>query len=119
MNYEELVRLTQLLQKYNEELGSIFEVVKQKGEPEDFFTIVKPFADKVREEIEQWEPLVLKWINQEKPKYFYKQQVENLKENITTVSVQAFFPKTGAKRFKELVRSNQYNLDSILKRINM
>ncbi|MBM7661296.1 hypothetical protein JOC85_002068 [Bacillus mesophilus] len=119
MKYKELARSTELLQQYNQELGSIYDRVKQKGEPEDFFTIVKPFADKVKDEIELWEPLVLKWINQEKPKYFYKQQVENLKENITTVSVQAFFPKTGAKRFKELVRSNQYNLDSILKRINM
>jgi hypothetical protein len=117
MEYQELLRTTILLQEYNQELGTIFERVKETEEAEDFFMTVKPFADKVKDVLEQWESFVLIWIKKEKPKYFYQQQVENLKENITTVSVQAFFPKTGAKRFKELIRSNQYTLDSIIKRI--
>ncbi|WP_456278588.1 YppE family protein [Bacillus sp. AK128] len=119
MEYKELVRLTLQLQQYNQELEEIFERVKQTGEAEDFFMTVKPFADKVRDCLEEWESFVLPWIKKEKPKYFYQQQVDNLKENITTVSVQAFFPKTSMKRFKELIRSNQYTLDSIIQKLTM
>ena len=113
MNKQLLLSDTILLLEYNQQLESIFQKIKETGEVADFFTVVKPFADQVRDVLESWEKNVLKWIALEKPKYFYKQQVDNLIENITTVSIQAFFPDTKGKKFKELIRSNQYTLEMI------
>ncbi|WP_246942099.1 YppE family protein [Bacillus pinisoli] len=113
----ELLTHTNQLLQLNEQLDSIYENVKETGESPDFFETVKPHADQVRDVLEVWEVHVLEWIAKTKPKYFHKQQVENLKENITAVSVQAFFPATSKKRFKELIRSNQYNLESIVQKI--
>jgi hypothetical protein len=117
MKYESLLKDTILLQRYNQELQGIYEEVSEIGEPADFFTTVKPYADKVKDVLDQWQESVLTWIQVEKPKYFHRQQVDNIIENISTVSVQAFFPDTKGKRFKHLIKSNEYTLDSIRQHI--
>jgi gas vesicle protein len=117
MEYAALLKDTILLQRYNQELQDIYEKVSELGESADFFTIVKPYADKVKDVLDRWKESVLTWIQVEKPKYFHRQQVDNIIENISTVTVQAFFPDTKAKRFKHLIKSNQYTLDSIRKHI--
>lgn len=117
MEYKELLQYTIQLLQFNEELQTYFDEVKESGETPDFYKTVKPYADRVRDALEKWESFVVEWIAEEKPKYFYKQQVENLKENITTVSVQAFYPSASRKRVKELIRSNQYTLEAIVQKL--
>ncbi|MFZ3588702.1 YppE family protein [Bacillus sp. DJP31] len=114
MDHELLHKETSTLLQYNQELQNIYLEVIDKGQPADFFSIVKPFADKVKVVLDRWEESALKWVKTDKPKYFHRQQIDNMVENITTVSVQAFFPDTKGKRFKELIRSNQYTLENIL-----
>ncbi len=114
MNHELLYKDTSTLLEYNQQLQNFHLVVVEQGQAEDFYLVVKPFADKVKSVLDRWEDSALKWVKTDKPKYFYQQQIDNMVENITTVSVQAFFPDTKGKRFKELIRSNQYTLETIL-----
>jgi hypothetical protein len=114
MDKEMILKDTALLQKYNQELLEIHLSAINEGNTADFFTVVKPFADNVNDVVERWKGNILQWIKKEHPKYLHPNQIENTIENLTTVSVQAFFPDTKTKRFKELIRSNQYILETIV-----
>jgi hypothetical protein len=113
MDKDKLLQNTVLLQEYNQELLEIYTKTYKEGNAADFYKVVKPYAEKVFTVVEQWKVNVLVWIDKERPKYLHPNQIENTVENLTTVSVQAFFPDTKPKRFKELIRSNQYILETI------
>ncbi len=117
MEHEQLYKNSNLLLEYNQELQKVFTTVLEQEQAADFFSVVKPFADKVRDVVVQWEENALLWVKKDKPKYFHKNQIDNIVENITTVSIQAFFPDTKEKRFKQLIRSNQYNLETIIQHL--
>lgn len=106
------------LLEYNKDLLGIYSNIVKEGTAADFYAVVKPFADQIFVLTERWKENVNVWIRKEHPKYLHPNQIENTIENITTVAVQAFFPDTRPKRFKELIRSNQYILESILQKLN-
>lgn len=114
MKYERLKEMTSELLEYNSQAAKSFHHCRQTGEQGDFYKEVKPFADKVRALSEQWEPEVVKWVMDNKPKNLYPLQIRNTVENLQMVSVRAFFPDTSLKRFKSHVQSVEYVLERIL-----
>ncbi|MFD1738506.1 YppE family protein [Bacillus salitolerans] len=114
MDNNQLYLDTKQLIQYNQKLSEIFTQIKTANEPADFFGVVKPTADEIWQVLDRWKPQVLDWIKIEKPKYFHPNQIESTCENIQAVSVQAFFPDTKEKRFKELIRSNKYIFDTLI-----
>lgn len=113
--YDELIRLTEQLVELNKEaLDQYINITKTKGCTPDFYHEVKPFADKVLAIAEKWKPLALQWVRDEEIKYLYPFQIEDVFENITIVSIQAFYKDTRKRRFIELIKAIDYVLETIL-----
>ncbi|WP_185819616.1 YppE family protein [Salibacterium salarium] len=117
---EELIKRTEQLKKYNNEaLDAYTNIAQVPDYSPDFFTEVKPFADKVKECADQWKPLAEQWVVDDKPTYFYLKQIEDTHENILISSVTAFQSDTKEKRFREMIQSIDYILSGIEKEIDV
>ncbi|MTT32610.1 DUF1798 family protein [Terrilactibacillus sp. BCM23-1] len=116
--FQTLKLLTEKLRLKNKALHDIF--IERTTHPEeeiDFFGMVKPFADELKEILEEFEPLVMTWVRECHPKYVYPLQVENLVENLSIVSVTAFQKDTRRKRFLNTIHAIDYALDTILEQL--
>lgn len=88
------------------------------GEEEaDFYDQVKPFADEVRENLEEAVPHILRFLERAKPAYVHPQQIDQLAENFEMVSVTCFQKDTKKKRFNEQYKSIEYTLTMVLQAI--
>lgn len=117
MEYGQLKELTMKLYKYNQEAYEIFMKCRESGIDGDFFKEVKPFADKVKDCVDVWEPLATRWILTAKPKNLYPLQIRNTAENIQMVSIRAYFPKTSLKRFNSHIQSIDFVLSRVLEEL--
>ncbi|RST73633.1 DUF1798 family protein [Siminovitchia acidinfaciens] len=114
MNYTHLKEMTSQLLEYNRSAAAIFLQCRKTGEQGDFYSEVKPFADKVKTLSEEWEPEAIDWLSVTKPKNLYPLQIKNTTENLQMVAIRAFFPDTSLKRFKSHIQSIEYVLERIL-----
>ncbi|MBS4199472.1 YppE family protein [Bacillus sp. FJAT-49732] len=119
MKIDELRNLTETLLQYNEEAKKNFILSRETGKQGDFFKEVKPFADKVKDCCEQWEPLAMEWVMSESPKNLHALQIRNTAENIQMVSVRAFFPDTSLNKFKSHIQSIDFILRRMLERLEV
>ena len=117
--YKELLQATITLNDYNDKSLSHIEKVKamEVAVDPDFYHVVKPFADEVKEIADAWRELALIWVKNERPKYIHKLQIDTAHENILAVSIQGFYKSTGLKRFKDTIQSNKYLLENIIKQL--
>lgn len=117
-NRERLKELTELLRTYNDQAYDQFVTYsKSKDYEVDFYGQVKPFADNVKQTIDEWKPLVLEWINAERPKYVYHVQINDTYDNIEITSVTAWQKDTRRRRFINTIKSIDYVLETILKQL--
>jgi hypothetical protein len=117
MNKIKLYDDTLLLLQYNEKLTDVYKDVKNTNKAADFYDVVKPTADEIKDILDRWKLLVLDWVKYEKPKYLHPNQIESTYENVIAISVQAFFPDTREKRFMELIRSTRYIYEIIIEEL--
>lgn len=117
MEYRQLKEMTRELLECNRQAAESFRYCRKTGKQGDFYTEVKPFADKVKVLSEEWEPTAVKWVTDIRPKNLYPLQIKNTAENIQMVSIRAFFPDTSIKRFKSHIQSIEYVLERILEEI--
>lgn len=103
------------MQKLNDQIYDHF--VNRGEEPAPFFDTIKPFADQVKMVSDHWRNEALQFVDEVKPAYLHREQVENTHENINAISVTCFQPKTKKKRFIETVKANQLIFDQFLKDI--
>ncbi len=80
----------------------------------DFFTEVKPYADKYHTLLDEWAEESYEWIKVAKPKYTHPSQIANLTDAMKQFIVQSFYPKTGLKRFAQSIQSAEYTLKTFL-----
>jgi hypothetical protein len=80
----------------------------------DFYSEVKPFADKVQELIDTWRPLAEAWVRRNKPKYVFPIQIKDTYDNLSIVCVTAFQKDTRKRRFYETIKSIDYVLENML-----
>ncbi|WP_216664760.1 YppE family protein [Bacillus sp. WMMC1349] len=85
----------------------------QIGEEYDFFTTVKPAADRCEQTIKSWLENGLAYIEDHHPKYIYKEQLSAVEENLNEIVLQSYFCKIHKKRFRDLTESVLYTLKSI------
>lgn len=111
--YQKVIDLTEQLIVLAKEADAIYEEVRKDGREKDFYHEVKPFADRVQLACEQWEQRVKQWMKEAEFKHLFPQQIEQTAQNLTDVSVQAFFPKTSYKRFKSHVQSVLFILQNV------
>ncbi|TVP85850.1 MAG: DUF1798 family protein [Alkalicoccus sp.] len=110
---EQLLKQTNSLRAMNDKAYENFQRFRLGEEMADFYDHVKPFADEVRENLEEWVPHVLKYLEKRKPDYIHAQQIDQLAENFEMVSVSCFQKDTKKKRFNEQYKSIEYTLKMV------
>lgn len=80
----------------------------------DFFTEVKPYADKYHTMLDEWAEESYAWIKIAKPSYVHPVQIDALTDSMKQFIVQSFYKKTGLKRFVLSIRSAEYTLKTYL-----
>ncbi|WP_209122640.1 YppE family protein [Alkalihalobacillus sp. BA299] len=118
MTHEELTKLTeltnQLRQFNNEGKQQYITHTINEGFTADFYTDVKPFADRVFVAASEWKPLAEQWVKEYKPKYVYPMQLSNAYDQLLETSVAAFQKDTKSKRFLETIKSIDYILETMV-----
>jgi hypothetical protein len=95
-----------------------YETVRENGEEGDFFLEVKPFAERVKQLLDQWHSLAINYIQLEQPLYLNENQLITTYDHIEKLSIQCFYPKTSRKLFLNSHRSAQFVLESIILNLN-
>lgn len=98
-------------------LDRFFEMRERNAEP-DFFEDVKPYADQWHDKINEWQRESLLYIQQERPKYVHKPQIDTAAEGMTQFFVQSFYKDTSKKRFVQTIQAAQYTLQTFIKAID-
>ncbi|WP_445506026.1 YppE family protein [Niallia sp. 03190] len=111
---EDTVRLAEAA----EDLIRTFHQVKTTGEAKDFYEVVHPYANKVKQLNDEWKELALKWVNDKRPVYLNGAQILSASDHIEIISIQAFYPETSKKRFLDAAKSIQYILQALLNELN-
>ncbi|WP_158211611.1 YppE family protein [Alkalihalobacterium alkalinitrilicum] len=118
MTQEELSVLkeltTQLRELNNEAKHQYINYTVNEGFTADFYTDVKPFADRVYVLANKWKPLAETWVKEYSPKYVYFMQLTNAYDQLLETSIAAFQKDTKSKRFIDTIKSIDYILDTIL-----
>jgi hypothetical protein len=112
---QELLSLTKKMQQYNEE--ALYRLTNDHGHERDshyFYEEVKPYMDAFDQDVAKWSRACERWIEESKPKYIHKKQIETAIENLHQVVLQSFYESSRRIRIKKMISANQYTLDSIL-----
>lgn len=112
---DELIFITDKLYTWNQKFIEIFWEGREKGEKEDFYEVIKPFVDEVREWNLKWKNLMIDWLRENPQKHIHLAQITSMAENIEQLSIQAFFPETSKTRFLNTNRTVEYFLLELLK----
>ena len=109
---DRLKTLTKSLRQYNENARlQYMNKTTAEGYEQDFYNEVKPFAEKVEALADEWRPLVLQWIAEEKPKHLYPIQIHDTYDNIIAASVLVFQKNARRRRLQEMIKSIDYVLE--------
>ncbi|MDE5411872.1 YppE family protein [Alkalihalobacterium chitinilyticum] len=118
MTHEELnklIELTKQLREFNDASRKQYTTYTIKeGFTADFYTDVKPFADRVFMTANPWKELAEQWVKEYRPKYVYTMQLSNAYDQLLETSVAAFQKDTKSKRFIDTIKSIDYLLDTVL-----
>lgn len=110
---ERLRTLTKTLRTYNEKARLQFvDRTSVEGYEMDFYNEVKPFADKVEQLADEWRPLMMEWIRDDKPERLYPIQIHDTYDNIIAASVLIFQKDARRRRLQEMIKSIDYVLDT-------
>jgi hypothetical protein len=108
-----LEEMTKSLLGYIEEGKAQYEKSKASGIEGDFYLDVKPFADLVKNTLDEWIVLAIKWVQTEKPSFINEKQLETTYDHIEKISIQSFYPKTSRKLYLSSYQSAHFVLQSV------
>ncbi len=111
--FELLLKRTDIVKDWNRQAEEHFQTYRIGGATADFYDDVKPFVEQVMQDLENWVPDVLKFLEMAKPAYVHAQQIDQLAENVEMVAVTCFQQDTKKKRFREQVKSIDYTLEMV------
>ena len=109
--------LTEQLLDYNQKIVAISRQAHERKREPDFFAEVKPFADQVKQLLDDWKQIAISWVKKAQPKHIHEIQIETVGENIEKISVEAFYPSVSERRIKQFCRSVEYTLSLVLERL--
>ena len=109
---------TQLIIDINEALHIYKTETKTRETEADFYTEVKPFADRIHSRVREWEPAAREWVIANKPKYLYPIQIKTAAENIGYLGVYVFQKNMKDKRITEMVKSVLYVLNQMKEQLS-
>ena len=93
---------------------SIYREARENDIHADFHSVVKPFADHVKQLVDEWLMEAEQWVAINKPKYVSPMQIKNTHNNILQVSVHCYFPESSKSRFIKHCNAALFVLEQIL-----
>lgn len=105
-----------LLEECQQSLDRFHEMRRLDKEP-DFFEEVKPHADRIHALIKTWQQAVTAWINENRPKNLYAQQIDHAADAMEQFVVQSFYKGTSKKRFIQSIQSAEYTLTVVKRKL--
>lgn len=114
MKNQEIINLTEQLLNLTKIAKEQFHKTKEIEKEGDFYGEVLPFSNEVKEIVSLWEGSVILWIQDQKAKNLTVRQIQSATEQIQTISVQAFYPRTSRKHFLNTVNSIEFVLKAVL-----
>jgi len=116
-NIQRLKELTEELQVCATYLVDVFHTVKSTGDSEDFYEVVRPYANKVAKMNAEWKDIAEDWVKTQRPLYLHPSQISTASDHLEVISIQAFFKETSKKRFLDSAKSVQFILQTVLDRL--
>ena len=114
---QELMHLTnQLLVKVSE-AEEIYRQAREEEQTFDFYQVVKPYADEVKELTDRWAALAGKWQRETKPRQISPLQIQNTHNNLLQVSVHCHIPQSSKSRFIKHCHAAAYVLEQVKKEL--
>lgn len=80
-----------------------------------FFYEVKPYADRIQENLKDWQQAANDWIRINQPKYVHEVQIANVVDAMNQFVVQSFYKETSKKRITQSIQSVHYTLSNFLR----
>ncbi|WP_050615386.1 DUF1798 family protein [Bacillus testis] len=110
---EKTVIETQLLYDKLQEINDIYDKTRQTQEEYDFYEVVEPFANEVKQLSEEWLRSIKETISLQKGYIYGEKQLDQVVDNMCQLSVQAFHYKSSYNRFKSYVQSTKFLLSTL------
>jgi hypothetical protein len=110
----QLMEHTEKLLEAVEYAVDTFYKVKESGVNEDFYEVVRPFANQIKQRNDEWKEMAKAWVREAKPDYLNSIQIDTASDHIEIISIQAFFTQTSKKRFLDSAKSVKYILQTLL-----
>ncbi len=82
-----------------------------------FFDEVKPYADKIQAQLNEWQQAANNWIRKNQPKYIHEIQIANVVDAMNQFVVQSFYKETSKKRIIQSIQSVHYTLSNFLRNL--
>ncbi|MFS0781428.1 DUF1798 family protein [Bacillus sp. 1P06AnD] len=115
---EQAIQETRELVVKLEEMDGIYENARQTKEEYDFYTVIEPFANKVKDMAETWRESIEECIAKQDGYVFGERQLDQVVDNMCQLSVQAFQHKSSYKRFKSYVQSTRFLLGTLVRQLD-
>ncbi|MGM9923391.1 MAG: DUF1798 family protein [Bacillus sp. (in: firmicutes)] len=110
---EQALLYTENLRKLLEEIQEMYEDTRKTKAEHDFYTVIEPFVNGVRERADQWQEAINRVVAAN-PAYFVgERQIGQVVDNICTLSIQAFQHTASYSRFKSYYQSTMFLLKTI------
>ncbi|TSB46960.1 YppE family protein [Alkalicoccobacillus porphyridii] len=112
--YTQLRAHTTRLLELNQYAENIYlNETRTDGYEVDFFGMVKPFADEIKERSEEWLPLANELVEAKLPKDLHLNQLTQTVDNLEVVAIKSFYPETGLKKQIETFKAVAYVLKQV------
>lgn len=110
---KELAQLTEQLLVKVGEAEVIYRQAREEEKTFDFYQVIKPYADEVKEMADRWEFLATQWLKTTKPKHISPLQIQNTHNNVLQVSVHCHIPQSSKSRFIKHCNAASYVLEQV------
>ena len=107
--YQKTIDLIEIVKKAE----NIYRDAREKDTHADFQTVIKPFADHVKQLADSWLVDAESWVEIKRPKYISLMQIKNTHNNILQVSVHCYFPESSKARFIKHCNAALFVLEQI------
>jgi len=114
---DEILDLTERLLHFNGLFLKTYQESRETGITHEFHSVIKPFADEVKEMNDKWNKAMKKWLPTANTPHLHLKQIDTTSAHIDQLSVQSFFRETSKSRFLNSHRSIEYILCEIIKEL--
>ncbi|MGN1402473.1 MAG: DUF1798 family protein [Bacillus sp. (in: firmicutes)] len=99
------------------DLNNLFQHTKETKKEYDFYKDIEPYVNEVQWKLKRWQNAMEKELMERQITYFGKRQLEQIVDNISNLTVQAFQHTASLKRFKDYYQSTHFLLTSIYRKL--